>query len=241
MQQQSIVSFASPRKFHALGHAEAHDPTQRRFIARAMTMTPLVGTAGWFVPAGADLSVLNTGRCPVLLDHSTTVRDVVGVIETAWIEGEAVMLLARMGVGASADLAWQNLAAGVWCNVSLGNSPLEMERRDNGAYIFKRWQPYELSLVWSGWCPDASVERNYDLAAIYAKLEASRRARAQDAAQKAEQELASLTAAIRERWQRVAVELAPELGIPTERVVQAAESAADREIGAVSLARSAKP
>lgn len=213
--------------WHMLGATEAAAPAGRRFKARAMTLAPLVRGGGYFDPAGADLSLLNSGRCPVLLDHDYSVRNVVGAIEAAWLEDEAVWIIARMGFGEAAETAWRNIEAGIWRSVSLGQS-VEHVARDGDHYVVRRWRPFEVSLVWSGNCPDARIVQNSDLAAIQRELIDRRRAEADRAARlKREQEAETLNS-LRRTYRNIAALLAPELGIPVAEASAAADRVAEK-------------
>jgi hypothetical protein len=197
-----------------------------------MTMTRLRDRAGWFVPAGADLTLLNGGRCPVLLDHNHSIRDVVGVIEAAWIEAETVVVIGRIGHGADAETAWQNIQAGIWRNVSLGNNVMDTERRGD-AIIIRSWRPHELSLVWSGACPDAHIDSDsFDMEALHRRVR-EMRAEAAEQGERASHTLRETFAtSTRDRYRDMAHELAAELSISTHEADAAANRIAERHIAA---------
>jgi hypothetical protein len=173
-----------PPGFAPVGAAEAADPAARRALFRASSSTPVRhdGKVGVFDPAGCDLSVLNSGRAPLLLDHSRSVRDVVGVVESAWVEGEAILAVARFGEGGDADLAWQNVRAGAWGNCSLGNMITHVEK-EGSAFVIKGWVATELSLVPQGWVADAAAVPCWDLEELHRRSVKGRAAfmRAQEA------------------------------------------------------------
>ncbi len=217
------------RDYRVVGHAEAFDPHQRRFKARAMTRTVLKDSVGFYDPDGADLTLLNEGRRPLLLDHERAVRSVVGVIEAAWVEADAVQVICRMGHGQAAEEAWQNIRAGIWTGVSLGNRITDLEPLPGGGYRVRAWQPHELSLVWSGWCPDAIIDdvpEERDFARIYAQAQ-QHRIRAQAKAAEAEQRSrGAITEGLRQRYQLIALELGAELGIEPQHAIAVANRVA---------------
>lgn len=210
-----------------LGHTEAAAPAGRRFKARAMTLSPLVRGGGYIDPAGADLSLLNTGRCPVLLDHTQRVQSVVGVVECAWLEDECVWVIARMGFGKAAETAWRNVEGGIWRNVSFGHS-VEDVTRDGNQLVVRRWRPFEVSLVWSGNCPDAEILSDWDLPRIQRELTDRRRIEAERAAEAARRQDLELRSGTRRHYRTVAALIAPELGISADMAAAAAERAADK-------------
>jgi hypothetical protein len=97
---------------------------------------------------GADLSFLQTGRAPVLADHMHLVSQLLGVVELGWIEGDHAAAILRFGRSAAARGAWENIAAGVLCNVSMGwrHKAADVERLEDGTFHVRRWWPYEISL-----------------------------------------------------------------------------------------------
>ena len=235
---------SNPEQFRPIGEAEAFDATARRAKFRAMTETPLVSRdgVGWYETSGCDLSLLETGRAPLLLNHSRDVRDVVGVIEAAWIEGAAVVVIARFGHGEAAELAWQNVSAGIWRNCSLGNYVTDADRRENGSTIIRQWQPHELSLTFQGRCPDAACDPSWDLNSLYRdvvehKEEARRKAAIADARDKHTTEERRLDYLL-----GIADSIAQDLGLPRATVQQAMRHYAEAtspfgRIGAQSGAR----
>jgi hypothetical protein len=214
-------------EWQILGHTEAAAPVGRRFKARAMTLTPLVRGGGYIDPAGADLSLLNGGRCPVLLDHTQSIRSVVGVVESAWFADDCVWVIARMGFGKEAELAWRNIEAGVWRNVSLAFRVDDMAQ-DGAQIVVRRWRPYELSLVWAGDVPDAQTDSYHDLAAIQRELSDRRRIEAERAAEAARQQAAERRSGIQRHYRNIAALLAPELGISAAEATAAADRVAEK-------------
>lgn len=99
----------------------------------------------------ADLSRLNTGHAPLLLDHDTRISAKVGTISRAEIvngRGEAVVTFAA---SAQAEEILARIRDGEAFAVSVGYRVerfAKMGERDGNAILRAiRWQPYEVSLV----------------------------------------------------------------------------------------------
>lgn len=96
-----------------------------------------------------DLSFLNSGRAPLLLDHDPERQ--IGVIESAELDSSARRLRAtvRFGRNGLAKEAFDDVTDGIRANISVGYAIKKMERdaRDGNKYIAKSWRPVEASLV----------------------------------------------------------------------------------------------
>ena len=94
-----------------------------------------------------DLSFLNSGRAPLLLDHDPT--KVVGVVKSVELDSSARRLRAtvRFGKGALAKEAFDDVIDGIRTNISVGYSINKLERKDKDTYVAKSWKPMEASLV----------------------------------------------------------------------------------------------
>lgn len=95
-----------------------------------------------------DLSFLNSGRAPLLLDHDPEKQ--IGVIESASLDGDARRLRAvvRFGRNGLAKDAWEDVTDGIRANISVGYSISKLERGSSkDTYVAKRWRPVEASLV----------------------------------------------------------------------------------------------
>jgi hypothetical protein len=151
--------------------------------------------------AGADLSLLNSGRAPLLADHANFLDALLGVIESAWIAEDRAFAVARFASTPRAMEAWGLVRDGILSNVSMGfnHSPL-----DDGDDItptgrprhIRQWRPHEISLVavpgnWQAHVVTdapampvhavahaAEVRRRADLQAAIAEAAAMRRAQA---------------------------------------------------------------
>jgi HK97 family phage major capsid protein len=94
-----------------------------------------------------DLSFLNSGRAPLLLDHDPEKQ--IGVIESVELDGSARRLraTARFGKGALAREAFDDVVDGIKSNISIGYAINKLERQDKDTYVAKSWRPMEASLV----------------------------------------------------------------------------------------------
>lgn len=105
-----------------------------------------IGRPRFYDPAEADLRLLRSGSAPLLLDHRYDVGALVGVIESAWIEGSALHATARFGPTRRCGEVWSLVSAGVLVHVSMGAIFIP-DRAEDGTTWARGWRPYELSLV----------------------------------------------------------------------------------------------
>ena len=94
-----------------------------------------------------DLSFLNSGRAPLLLDHDPEKQ--IGVIESVDLDGSARRLRAvvRFGKGELANEVYGDVTDGIRGNVSIGYRVGRMEKADSNSYRVKSWMPMEVSVV----------------------------------------------------------------------------------------------
>ena len=94
-----------------------------------------------------DLSFLNSGRAPLLLDHNPEKQ--IGIIESVELDGSARRLraTARFGKGELAREAFDDVVDGIKSNISIGYAINKLERQDKETYVAKSWRPMEASLV----------------------------------------------------------------------------------------------
>lgn len=99
-------------------------------------------------PASVDLSRLND-RHPLLLNHD--VREQIGVVERAWVDGGKARAVVKFGRGALAEEIFQDVQDGIRELVSVGYSiddmVLDSRVDDQATYRVTRWTPYEVSIV----------------------------------------------------------------------------------------------
>ena len=114
-----------------------------------------------------DLSRLNSGA-PVLRDHWSDTREVIGVVERAWIDTQASPPCGRATVRLSqrADVApvIQDIRDGILRNVSVGYKirGCKVQKRDGqpDIRVATRWEPAEISVVAVGADPAAGFNRS---------------------------------------------------------------------------------
>ena len=97
-------------------------------------------------PASVDLSRLNGGAAPLLLNHDPD--QVLGLVERAWIDPDKRRGMARIR-WASNDRAQQvraDVEARVMPNISVGYAVIDATSEGEVMHV-KRWQPVELSIV----------------------------------------------------------------------------------------------
>ena len=97
-------------------------------------------------PASVDLTRLNGGAAPLLLNHDPD--QVLGLVERAWIDPDKRRGMARIR-WASNDRAQQvraDVEARVMPNISVGYAVIDATSEGEVMHV-KRWQPVELSIV----------------------------------------------------------------------------------------------
>ncbi len=95
-----------------------------------------------------DLSFLNSGRAPLLLDHDPERQ--IGVIESVSLDDSARRLRAtvRFGKGSLASEVYDDVADGIRGNVSIGYRINKMAKDERaGTYRAVNWMPMEVSVV----------------------------------------------------------------------------------------------
>ena len=131
--------------------ARAIDEESRRIRMSISSEYPVERSFGMEVlehsEEAVDLSFLNSGRAPLLLDHDPEKQ--IGVIESVELDSSARRLraTARLGRGALAREAFDDIVDGIKSNISIGYAINKMERSDKETYVAKSWRPMEASLV----------------------------------------------------------------------------------------------
>lgn len=97
-----------------------------------------------------DMSFMNSGTAPLLLDHDATKQ--IGVIEEFRLDEAAKRTIAvvRFGKGELAETAYQDVIDGIKRNISVGYSITKMERESDkelGEHFRASFKPVEASLV----------------------------------------------------------------------------------------------
>lgn len=101
-------------------------------------------------PAAVDLSFLNSGNAPLLDNHDahTGVRNILGVVEKAWLHKKRIYVQCRFSKRQGAQDILDDLKDGIIRNVSVGYARLKIERsEDSTSYRVTKWMPKEASLV----------------------------------------------------------------------------------------------
>lgn len=121
-----------------------------------------------FDMGGADLGRFGFGA-PVMLNHGSAhdggkplVENVVGVVESAWIEDGRGLGTVRFTERESFAPIWQDMVDGIIGNVSMGVYIRELDRVKGKSarpqYLAKAWEPREISLVAIGADPKARAK-----------------------------------------------------------------------------------
>ena len=94
-----------------------------------------------------DLSFLNSGRAPLLLDHDP--RQQIGVVESVTLDGSARRLRAtvRFGKNGLAKDVFDDVADGIRGNISVGYQVNKLEQDGRDSYRAVDWTPMEVSVV----------------------------------------------------------------------------------------------
>ena len=101
-------------------------------------------------PGHVRLDRLNNGA-PLLDTHdSLGLRNVMGVVERAWLNGSEGRALVRFSRRDAVEPIFQDVRDGILRNISVGYKTHRTERDETGQLPVERavdWEPYELSLV----------------------------------------------------------------------------------------------
>jgi len=94
-----------------------------------------------------DLSFLNSGRAPLLLDHDPTQQ--IGVVESVDLDGSARRLRAtvRFGKNGLAKDVFDDVADGIRANISVGYQINKLDKEGREVYRATSWTPMEVSVV----------------------------------------------------------------------------------------------
>ena len=101
-------------------------------------------------PSAVRLDRLNSGA-PLLDAHSSwELRNVIGVVERAWLNGSEGRALVRFSRRDDVEPIFQDVRDGILRNISVGYKTHKTERDETGPVPVERavdWEPHELSLV----------------------------------------------------------------------------------------------
>ena len=137
---------------HRAGAAEMVEEDDRRVRMSISSEEPVERSFGLEVlrheDGAADLSRLNSGHAPLLLDHDLTKQ--IGVIERTYLDqaDRKLRSVVRFGKSALAQEVYQDVKDGIRSNVSIGYQIRIMEdKRADGTVGISSWLPYEASIV----------------------------------------------------------------------------------------------
>lgn len=142
----------SESKFTRADAMEVEIKDERRVQMSISSETPVARSFGDEVlvhsPEAIDLSFLNSGRAPLLLDHDPEKQ--IGVIESVDLDANARKLRAnvRFGKSALASEVYGDVADNIRGNVSIGYSINKMVKSSDGrTFRATNWRPMEASIV----------------------------------------------------------------------------------------------
>jgi HK97 family phage major capsid protein len=154
LEEMTDMELAGMRKglelVHRAGHMEAEIVEDRRVMMSVSSEMPVERLGGMEIldhsDGAIDLSFLNSGRAPLLLDHDPTQQ--IGVVENVSLDGAARKLRAkvRFGKGERASEIYDDIVDGIRGNVSIGYYVKKVAKMDAG-YRATSWQPLEVSIV----------------------------------------------------------------------------------------------
>ena len=154
LEEMTDMELAGMRKglelIHRAAHMEAEIGEDRRVMMSVSSEMPVERMSGMEIldhsEGAIDVSFLNSGRAPLLLDHDPTQQ--IGVVENVSLDGAARKLRAkvRFGKGERASEVYEDIVDGIRGNVSIGYYVKKVAKMDGG-YRATSWQPLEVSIV----------------------------------------------------------------------------------------------
>lgn len=114
-------------------------------------------------PGAADLSLVATGRCPLLMEHSYNLDSLLGAVVAAEIDGPVLRAVTKFARTPEADRIWNLLAQGFPLSLSAGvrvEHAEVIEELPEGCLIrCTSWQLRELSVCVWGKDPTANLRQ----------------------------------------------------------------------------------
>ena len=154
LEEMTDMELAGMRKglelIHRAAHMDAEIGEDRRVMMSVSSEMPVERMSGMEIldhsEGAIDVSFLNSGRAPLLLDHDPTQQ--IGVVENVSLDGAARKLRAkvRFGKGERASEVYDDIVDGIRGNVSIGYYVKKVAKMDGG-YRATSWQPLEVSIV----------------------------------------------------------------------------------------------
>jgi len=135
------------------GNAEMVDEDDRRVRMSLSSEEPVERSFGKEVLRherdAIDLSRLDSGHAPLLLDHDMTKQ--IGVVERTYLDeaDRKLRAVVRFGKGALAREVYDDVKDGIRSNVSIGYQIRKMDQQNerDGTVAVSSWVPYEASIV----------------------------------------------------------------------------------------------
>jgi len=153
MQKSFIPTNEVQHRAYEMG-ANPVNKDERRVQIAMSSEKPVARSFGMEVldhnPSSIDISFLNSGRAPLLLDHDPEKQ--IGIIEEVRIDGSARVMRAtvRFGKGGLATEVFNDVVDGIRQNISVGYQVNKMVREDGGdgtVFRVNKWTPIEASIV----------------------------------------------------------------------------------------------
>lgn len=153
MQKDFTPSNEVHHRSYDMGASPINKDERRVQIAMSSEM-PVARSFGMEVldhnSSSIDISFLNSGRAPLLLDHDPEKQ--IGIIEEVRIDGSARVMRAtvRFGKGGLATEVFNDVVDGIRQNISVGYQVNKMVREDGGdgtVFRVNKWTPIEASIV----------------------------------------------------------------------------------------------
>lgn len=104
-------------------------------------------------PGAVDLTMVRARRCPALTEHKNALDNLVGLVEDAWIDGQTLLALVRLGHSPKADAILSIVNDGLPIGISIGSSLVDSEPDADGpedAILVKRWALREVTFCAMG-------------------------------------------------------------------------------------------
>ena len=101
-------------------------------------------------PGAIDLSLVRSGRCPLLVEHHPYVENLLGSVVAATVEGDELRLLCRFARGGRSDEIWSMLEQGFPLSVSAGGEIEHAEPAGEDLVRAVRWKLVEVSVCVRG-------------------------------------------------------------------------------------------
>jgi len=153
MQKSFVPTNEVQHRAYDMGASPINEDERRVQIAMS-SETPVARSFGMEIldhsPSSIDISFLNSGRAPLLLDHDPEKQ--IGIIEEVRIDGSARVMRAtvRFGKGVLASEVFNDVVGKIRQNISVGYQVNKMVREDGGdgtVFRVNKWTPIEASIV----------------------------------------------------------------------------------------------